>query len=111
MGFLGPVRVELAHWIVTATPPPLCPSLSTSLQSWAPTWVLEYTEPEISGTPVLLEVTDTPGGGGKTGGLAQLAAGPTPGKEMVCAAFLAIALQGNSGLFFQLRSVLRDESS
>lgn len=23
-------------------------------------WVLEYTEPEISGTPVLLEVTDTP---------------------------------------------------
>jgi len=39
-------------------------SLSSSIQSQAPTWVLEYTEPEISGTPVLLEVTDTPGGGG-----------------------------------------------
>lgn len=37
---------------------------STSVQSQAPTWVLEYTEPEISGTPVLLEVTETPGGGG-----------------------------------------------
>lgn len=40
----------------------LCLSLSTSGQSQAPTWVLEYTEPEISGTPVLLEVTDTPEG-------------------------------------------------
>ena len=49
---------------IPATPPPRCPSLSSSIQSQAPTWVLEYTEPEISGTPVLLEVTDTPGGGG-----------------------------------------------
>lgn len=49
-------------------------SFFTSIQSQAPTWVLEYTEPEISGTPVLLEVTETPGGGGKRGGLAQLAA-------------------------------------
>lgn len=63
MVFLTPL---LGHLLtsITATPPSLCPSLSTAIQSQAPTWVLEYTEPEISGTPVLLEVTDTPERGG-----------------------------------------------
>lgn len=59
---LTPFLLFLPIFSTSATPLPV--SFSTSVQSQAPTWVLEYTDPEISGTPVLLEVTDTPEGGG-----------------------------------------------
>lgn len=65
MGFLTSLRLFLFTELLSLQRHLLCVRyLSTRTSSKAPTWVLEYTEPEISGTPVLLEVTDTPGGGG-----------------------------------------------
>lgn len=50
---------------------------------------------------MLLEVTDTPEGKETDRISSAQLPDPSPWEEETCALFLATALQGNSGLFFQ----------